>query len=261
MRIAILYIGTGRYTVFWKDFYKSCEKFFAKGIEKQYFFFTDSKDFFKNNGNLTIVPIENYGWPLIACHRYKILNMIKNQLKDFDCTFFFNGNMEFIKKVSLEELLPTEEEGGIIAPLHSVNKKNRGDSLPFERNPKSQAYVPYGTEHKYYHSGLLGGLIPQFLEMCNACEKMTDIDLSNNIIPTVHDESIFNKYILNHKYKEISNNYIFPPDGKPFWKFFPVKIIQRDKCKLKYGGHAYLRGETDKKITVLSYIIDRIIKK
>ena len=33
-RIAVLYIATGRYIVFWKNFYKSCEKYFLKDYQK-----------------------------------------------------------------------------------------------------------------------------------------------------------------------------------------------------------------------------------
>ncbi len=73
---------------------------------------------------------------------------------------------------------------------------------------------------------------------------MMDEDLKNNFIPKFHDESVFNKYVLNRPYKILSNYYIHPTHGKPFVKLNPkVKIIQRDKSKFKYGGHAYLRGE------------------
>lgn len=45
MRIAILYICTGKYNVFWDGFYKSSEKFFLKDeAEKEYFVFTDNMD-------------------------------------------------------------------------------------------------------------------------------------------------------------------------------------------------------------------------
>ena len=42
MKIAIIYIGIGRYTVFWDEFYKSCEKNFIRNAQKHYFYFTDS---------------------------------------------------------------------------------------------------------------------------------------------------------------------------------------------------------------------------
>lgn len=259
MKIAILYIGTGRYTIFWDEFLNSCEKNFIKEAQKHYFFFTDDKDL-KSDEKITIVPQENLGWPLITCLRYKILKKVKEQLKDYDYVFFFNGNMEFIKPIKAEEFIPTEEEGYIVAPLHSMNKRIKSNlEFEYERNPKSTSYIAPGEGKQYFHAGVLGGRVKEFLELLDVCEKMMDDDLANNIIPKFHDESVFNKYILTRPYKTLSNYYIFPTHGKPFVKLNPkAKIIQRDKSKFKYGGHAYLRGETPNKITLWGYVKEKI---
>lgn len=261
-KIAVLYIGTGRYTIFWDEFYRSCEKNLLRNYEKHYFFFTESKEF-ESNEKITIVHQENLGWPLITALRFKILNKIKDELKDYDWAFFFNGNMEVIREVKEEEFLPNENEGFIVAPLHSGNKRMKSNyEFDYERNPKSASYIPYGEGKYYFHAGLLGGRVPEFLKMLEVCEKMMDEDLKNNIIPKFHDESVFNKYVLTGAHKILSNYYIHPAHGKPFLKFNPkVKIIQRDKSKFKYGGHAYLRGETSEKITLPGYIKEKICSK
>lgn len=262
MKVAILYIGTGRYTIFWDEFYQSCEKNLLRNCEKHYFFFTDSKEF-QSNDKITVVPQENLGWPLITALRYKILNKIKEELKDYDYAFFFNGNMEVIREVKEKELLPTEKEGYIVAPLHSGNKRMKSNyEFEYERNPKSASYIPYGEGEYYFHAGLLGGRIKEFLEMLDVCEKMMDEDLKHNLIPKFHDESVFNKYVLTRPHKILSNYYIHPTHGKPFVKLNPkVKIIQRDKSKFKYGGHAYLRGEIPEKITFPKYFKEKIKEK
>lgn len=258
-KVAILYIGTGRYTIFWDEFYNSCEKNLLPNCKKHYFFFTDSTEF-KSNDKITIVPQENLGWPLITALRYKILNKVKDELKDYDYAFFFNGNMEVIRPVSEEELLPTEEDGYIVAPLHSGNKRMKSNlEFDYERNPISTSYIPFGEGKQYFHAGLLGGRTKEFQELLDTCEHMMDEDLKKNFIPKFHDESVFNKYILNRNYKTLSNYYIHPTHGKPFVKFNPkVKIIQRDKSKFKYGGHDYLRGESTEKITLSSYAKEKI---
>jgi len=135
------------------------------------------------------------------------------------------------------------------ASVHSMNKREKdNNSFPYERNPKSCACIPYGGGTKYYHSGILGGRINEFLELLDICEKMMDEDLNNHIIPRVHDESVFNKYLLDKNFLELSNFYIYPTVGKLFYKLNKkVKIIQRDKASLKYGGHSYLRGETNRR--------------
>ncbi|MES2416414.1 MAG: glycosyl transferase, partial [Patescibacteria group bacterium] len=54
MKIGILYICTGNYTIFWKEFYLSIEKNFINDIEKHYFVFTDNDqiDFENENPNI-----------------------------------------------------------------------------------------------------------------------------------------------------------------------------------------------------------------
>ena len=101
MKIAIIYIGIGRYTVFWDEFYKSCEKNFIRNAQKHYFYFTDSKEY-KSDDKITIIPQENLGWPLVTCLRYKFINTIKDSLKNYDYIFFFNGNYEVYSKVTAE---------------------------------------------------------------------------------------------------------------------------------------------------------------
>ena len=257
MRIAVLYMATGRYSIFWKDFYKSCEKNFIPDTERHYYFFTDSEDVKIDEQKVTLIQQENLGWPMIACQRYKILNRLQDEYKNYDYVFFFQSNIRFIKKITQEEFLPKDNEK-IIAVLSSANRNNKNaDNLNFERNDKSQAYIPFGTNVKYFHSGILGGRTSDFISMLNECENMTDIDLSQNIIPCVHDESIFNKYLLNHPFKELSNNYLYPAEGKPFWKLFPVKIIQAPKT-YKEGGRDWLRGLTDKKQTYFDYLKEKL---
>lgn len=169
-KVAILYIGTGRFTVFWDEFYKSCEKYLLKNCEKHYFFFTDSEEF-QSNDKITVVPQENLGWPLITALRYKILNKLKDQLKDYDWAFFFNGNMEVIHEIKEEELFPTKEEGYVVAPLHSCNKRMKSNNdFDYERNPCSNSYIPYGEGKYYFHAGLLGAESPSFW-ICWTCAK------------------------------------------------------------------------------------------
>ncbi|MFA7658460.1 MAG: glycosyltransferase [Candidatus Gastranaerophilaceae bacterium] len=251
--IAILYICTGRYTIFWKEFYKSCERFFIKNSKKHYYVFTDNKEFKAHSNNITVLHQENLGWPMIACMRFKILNKLKEALNEYDYAFFFNANMEFLREVKAKEFLPDKNSDGIVAAQHSMNNREKNNIFfPYERNPKSCTCIPYGYGSKYYHSGIIGGRIDKFLQLLTTCERMMDEDLNHQITPKVHDESVFNKYILDKNFLELSNFYIYPTVGKFFYKFDKrIKIIQRDKSSYKYGGHAYLRGQSDKRNIVI----------
>ena len=62
MKAAILYIATGKYTVFWKEFYESFEKNFLPQTKKTYFLFTDAKALpFSDRENVCIIPQKNLG--------------------------------------------------------------------------------------------------------------------------------------------------------------------------------------------------------
>ena len=39
MKIGIFYICTGKYSIFWKGFFDSCEQFFLPQVEKKYYVF------------------------------------------------------------------------------------------------------------------------------------------------------------------------------------------------------------------------------
>ncbi len=54
-KIGILYIATGRYISFWKEFYKRCEEYFCPEHQKQYFLFTDAKNVAVKS-NVKIIP-------------------------------------------------------------------------------------------------------------------------------------------------------------------------------------------------------------
>lgn len=41
-KVGMLYICTGKYTVFWPEFYRTFAEKFLPGCEKEYFVFTDA---------------------------------------------------------------------------------------------------------------------------------------------------------------------------------------------------------------------------
>lgn len=259
MKIGILYICTGKYTVFWKDFYLSCEKNFIKSAEKKYFVFTDAQtvDFQNENENINIIKQDNLGWPYNTLMRYDIFNRSKNQFKDCDFVFFFNANLIFNQEINQNEFLPTGDLN-LTACIHPGYFNKNSKKFTYDKNPKSEAYLNDG---KYYVAGgINGGKIKNFINTVEIINKKIQKDLSNNIIAIWHDESHWNKYVNEHlnEIKIISPAYLYP-EG---WDIpFEKKIIIRDKTK--YGGHDMLRGNRgNKKLkTMIIEKIKRVINK
>ena len=72
-RIAVLYICTGEYSVFWKDFYNSFEEKFLVDHDKEYFVFTDAENLFGTaNKRIHLIYQENLGWPGNTLFRFKM---------------------------------------------------------------------------------------------------------------------------------------------------------------------------------------------
>ena len=47
--IGMLYICTGKYTVFWPEFYETFNRNFLPGYKKEYFVFTDASPLYPKN--------------------------------------------------------------------------------------------------------------------------------------------------------------------------------------------------------------------
>lgn len=246
MKIAILYVATGRYIAFWEDFYKTCEKFFVTDAQKNYFVFTDSdKIYAQDNENVIKIYQEKLGWPYDTLMRFKMFLTQEEKLKEHDYIFFFNANMKFMKPIGYE-VLPDNEHCGLVAGLHPCFYRKSIDEVPYCRNEKSLAYIPYGNGQHYVQGCLNGGTSEAYLQFCRTCMENTQKDLDNNVIAEVHDESHLNKYVLDKNILVLPCNYLYPVGC-----YYPeycddIKIIQRDKNAPKYGGTDYMRGVTDK---------------
>lgn len=234
-RVAILYVCLGKYSVFFNDFYKSCESKFLKRHQKTYYVFTDDPTI-KTENNVVKIFHEKMGWPYDSMHRFKLFNSIKDQILTHDYCFFFNANMIFNKKIG-EEILPKRENSYLVGVNHPgfFNKQERDFS--YERNRDSMVSLLSKEGRVYYQGCLSGGRTFEYIEMSEVLEKRIDIDVKNGIIPVWYDESALNWYYSKFKPLCLPPSYAYPQNQKiPFDK----KIIQLDKNKL--GGHDHLRS-------------------
>ncbi|MEI6042255.1 MAG: family 6 glucosyltransferase [bacterium] len=260
MKIAILHVCTGKYTIFWKDFYLSCEENFVTEAEKHYFVFTDSPeiDFEKTNKNIHRIYQNNLGWPDNTLMRYSIFLRVNQELEKMDYIFFFNANLIFVKKISAEEILPAEGQK-LVGCLHpGYYDKPRG-KFTYEGNPKSTAYIDKSQGVYYFAGGINGGLAKPFLETIQILDINIKRDKENKIIAKWHDESHWNWYLNNHLdiVKILTPAYLYYSENNlPF----EAKILLIDKKTL--GGHSKFRNKTELKLILnsLKTFIKKVIK-
>lgn len=229
MTIGITYIGVGDYSRLWDEFYTSCEKFFLPDYEKTYYLFTDDQRVIDSTAS-NVKPIfePNTGWPRIALDRFRIISSVRDDLVKKDYSFFMNGNYQFVDTVFPEDVLPDQQQALVVMSWH-VYKSKPVDQYPYERNNRSNAYIPYGEGRSYFQGGFIGGRSSAFIELIETCLLWEKEDSSHNIIPIVYDESYVNKYMLDKSPRIVGTGF-----GKPEeWTIDePVKAVLRDKKKL-----------------------------
>lgn len=247
-KIAVLYIATGRYISFWKDFYKSAEKNFLPRHKKTYFLFTDDEAL-PVSDNVVKIHQDQLPWPYITLKRYHFFMNIKDQLKDFDYIFFFNANI-VVKNPVNEEVFPSKEQGFMVQlhPGYYLANKKR---YPYERRIKSACGVAR-NEGLFYVIGAFNGFRKDsYLDIFSALKKMIDEDLEQGITPVWHDESALNKYLIekmkiNKQPLILLPDYLIPEVSFSNMDEFRPTMKQMILEKELHGGRKWFRGGVKK---------------
>lgn len=237
-KVGILYICTGKYDIFWKDFYLSSEKYLLNDIdekgnkkfEKYYFVWTDTSKVYGENENKNIKRIyqENLGWPGNTLMRFDMFLSKKEELEQMDYLFFFNANSLFVSEIHEEEFLPNQGKERFVGALHPGFYNKPRNVYTYDNNKESLAFIDR-TEGRYYFMGaLIGGETKSFLEACEVMNTNTKKDLEKNIIARFHDESHWNRYLAGRDdIKILGPEYLYPEN----WK---LKLDKEIKIKLRH---------------------------
>lgn len=236
-KIAIIFIGTGKYLKFLPKFYEHCESNFIKNIKKQYFVFTDG-DLLNHPDNITRVYQEHLQWPFITLNRFETINRIKNQLEEFNWVVFMDADTLVVDTITADEFFGGKSLFGVHHPC-SVLKMPPHNELPgsFETNPESRAFVDIQKINPsvYFQGCLWGGKTPEVFDLISELEKNTKEDLADNIIAVWHDESHLNRYFFDNieKVHILSSGFAYPEIFSKYCKFKP-RIIHLAKNNSKY---------------------------
>ena len=259
-KVGILYICTGQYNMFWKGFYETAEQYLLKDLpyEIHYFVFSDDDKLpYLDSARVHYHFQEKQGWPWPTLLRFRTFYSIKNELTDFDYLYFFNSNIEFVAPVTQELIPPTGLN--FTFTHHFAYYQKPEHTHTYDRNPQSNAYIPFGKGQFYVSGGCLGGRAKPFLEMSAILDHRIKSDLKNNIIALWHDESQINKYILGRKdIHTIHPGYFYP---EIFKLDFPM--ICKALEKYKYFPVAQFKEKTKEekqKEWFQKKVVDRFLK-
>lgn len=212
MKIAILYICTGNYSVFWKDFYQSCEKYFYPKEQKHYFVFSDKQEIISQGNSIENVDVffqRVAGWPYDTLMRFNSFCMIQDLLVSYDYCYFWNANTVILREIN-EAVIPFPyKDKELVLWRHTTCYDDEvGVKFQPERNPLSTAYIAEGEKCHPYGGGFFGGTSYGFIRMSIELRNRIKTDLEHGIIAVWHDQSHIERYGIERCCIEVPKNII-----------------------------------------------------
>ena len=237
MKVAVVFIGTGKYLNFLPSWYERCEENFLPGVEKKYLVFTDGQlDEMPDNA----IPYhqEHLDWPYITLYRFKIIQRAESEYRDCDWLVFLDADMAVVDKVTPEEFFDDDKPFlGVHHPCHFLKfPPHNQPPGSFETNPLSTAKVPEGYDYSIYWQGCLwGGKVGPVIEMMSELDERITTDEKKNVIAQWHDESHLNAFYALNKdlVHTVGPEYAFPEVFADACDFQP-KIVHLAKDNSKY---------------------------
>jgi len=238
-KIAILYICTVKYEIFWDEFYQSCKKNFYTNEMLDFYVFSDSKRILelKSKDVHTFYQVQS-GWPYDTLLRFQWFAMIQDKLKNYDYCYYFNANSLFLHSINEAKIPFPDEKEPLIFWCHTKHIEDfYGLNFNPERNPNSTAYVKAGEKCRCFGGGFFGGLSESFIKMCNQLRDNIQIDLNNGIIAVWHDQSHIIHYATKHPHKEVQHKLISEEEYIPDRNELHIVFLS----KSNFGGNDALR--------------------
>ena len=157
--LAILYICTGPYAVFWHDFYPNFKANFLPDCDRTFYVFTDAAHIdYEDAPDVRRVYQKALPWPQSTMLRFDAFLGQADALQGYDYLFFANANLHCTRVIRADELLPDPAAGqSLTAVCHLPYYGKNPIFHPYDRSGKSRASIPYSCGQYYVAGGLNGG--------------------------------------------------------------------------------------------------------
>ena len=237
MKVAISFLGTGKYLDFLPQYYQNIEEYFLPNTKKTILAFTDG-ELDEAPKNIKVFPQEHLDWPYITLKRFEIINKARKIIADHDWFVFIDGDALVVDRIEEEEFFSDKPLFGVHHPCHYL-KMPPHNQYPgaYEITENCNAAIDLDKyQPKVYYQGCFwGGKTPEVCAMIDELEYRVGDDLKRNVIALWHDESHLNKYFIEnpnlvHTY---GPEYAFPEVFKNECTFEP-KIVHLAKDNSEY---------------------------
>jgi histo-blood group ABO system transferase len=226
LKIGVLVIATGKYRIFVDPLVQSINENFLPQYEKTVFVFSDSE--MAPQDGVTVLRITNRPWPEMTLFRYAIFRDHAGAFEGVDYLFYLDADMRIVGYVGSEIL------SDLTAVLHPTFAKATRSEFSYEDNPTSQAYVSENEGARYFCGGVQGGRTAVYLEAVRVMAERIDVDSSAGIVAKWHDESHWNRYLIDHPPTKVLSPSYCCPEGASLDR--PVKIVALDKDHTEFRG-------------------------
>ncbi len=237
MKVAIIFIGTSKYLDFLPLYWDKVEHNFLPGVEKTIFAFTDG-EVPDAPSNVRVVKETHKPWPYITLLRFETINMVRDELSEYDYLVFMDADTLVVDTITEEEFVTDKPLFGVHHPCHYMNMSPHNE-LPgaYEPNENSEAYfnVFEAKPEVYYQGCFWGGKIPEVFDMMDTIIARTRKDLDNDIVALWHDETHINKYFNENKdlVHTFGPEYAYPELFRDSCNF-PERIVHLAKDNSRY---------------------------
>lgn len=235
--IVLNVIATNKYISFLEDLSKSVSQFFFKNYQVTIIVHSNLnlEDKLVNSYKHIIFVhnfIDHEAWPFTTLKRFHYFLKAKEEILRSDYSFYIDVDALFIGEINTK-ILP---DSGMFGTIHPCLKEGCGTP---ERNPDSKAYIPFGSNNRYFCGGFFGGSSDEFIRMSESIYADIEDDLSRGIIAIWHDESHLNRYFYHHPPALVFDN--------PFAIAENITDIKNDSAVLFLdksirGGHDFFRN-------------------
>jgi histo-blood group ABO system transferase len=218
MKVALCVIATGKYVRFLAELLESAGRFFCAGHELEFHIFVERgakyPTLHASRRPAARVPrphdVPHETWPGPTLHRYRTMLRAEADLRACDFIYYVDVDSLFVRPVG-EEIF-----GDLVATIHFGFQDKPRNAWTYEYRTTSRAYVHPREGRRYYAGGFQGGRAATFLEAMRAMAAAIDDDERRGIVAWWHDESHWNRYLIDHPPSvELSHEYCCPQQWRP----------------------------------------------
>lgn len=231
-------IATNKYVYFLDGIIESSDNFLFKESSLTILIHTNmdisniQDKYSKNRVKVIKNTIYHEPWPFTTLKRFHYFLSAEDVIKEYDYSFYIDVDSLFSGVIS-ESVLPTE---GMIGTIHPCLFEGPGTP---DRNPYSTAYIPVGSNNRYFCGGFFGGSVNNFLETSRRIKSNIEKDIENSVMAIWHDESHLNKYFFENPPSVVLDNH-FAAAEEQMHLYPNARVCFLDKSSR--GGHDFFRN-------------------